>query len=201
MKRSQLTELADIFDSWSAKISRGGVKAPGGFNETANGVEAFEKICDLLELAPASGDPERKAFENEVELYNEIFERFDAQLGAYFRILYNSLKHIQRLEIREEEEFAASLLRASITQAEAHIIAINCLTPQGDKLRSIVEDLHILKHARLKKNLVDSQILSKAYADDGDESNEITELLIEKFAKQAEHIHEASLATEDRVNS
>lgn len=78
-------------------------------------------------------------------IYDNFYERYQAQLGHYFRLLYNLIKLIKRTE-NIDQRFYTNLVRAQLSSSEVKLIFFNCLSDVGnEKFKPLIEEFSLLK--------------------------------------------------------
>jgi len=81
--------------------------------------------------------------------YKEIYEVNQDTLGPFFRALYHWLKFVREsgssFGPREERRYA-NMARAQLSNAEAVLLAVNCLAYSGSGLTEFVYRYSLLKH-------------------------------------------------------
>lgn len=86
----------------------------------------------------------RKTKPSDKEIIKTVYEKFwrsnQADLGHYFRYLYNIFKYIDQSNISEDRKIKYSaIVRAQISDYEALIIFYSCLSSNGEKFKSLAE--------------------------------------------------------------
>lgn len=85
------------------------------------------------------------------ELYAEkVHSRYESTLGAYFRLVYETLDRVERdahLSAREKDEFG-NLVRGQMTSFEASIAGCNALNDFAKDFERLVVRFRLLKYAR-----------------------------------------------------
>jgi hypothetical protein len=77
--------------------------------------------------------------------YDIFYMKHQAELGHYFRLLYNIVKQVKRTE-GIDKRFYTNLVRAQLSSAELKLIFYNCLSPWGsEKFKPLVEEFALLK--------------------------------------------------------
>lgn len=113
----------------------------------ALGRDCFEKLYadfvnDYKQLTPYGGA--------EIEViqksYEAFYERRQADVGHYFRSLYNIVKFVDRSEFNDKRIYT-NLVRAQLSSYEQTLLFYNCLTKYGqEKFKPLVEKYGLLKH-------------------------------------------------------
>ncbi len=89
------------------------------------------------------------------ESYCELLERRQADIGHYFRNLYNILKFIENSRL-EDKVFYANLLRAQLSSHEICLLFYNCLSRIAiERFKPLVEEFSFLKGAKETRLLLD----------------------------------------------
>lgn len=77
--------------------------------------------------------------------YEREYAGYKNTLGPYFRILYRIVKYVDQSAVADKESYTG-IVRAELGNAELWLLALNCLTPYGEKFKPLVEKYHMLKH-------------------------------------------------------
>lgn len=86
--------------------------------------------------------------------YNKFFESRQAEVGHYFRTLYNIIKFIKNSDVKDKQLYV-NLIRAQLSSSELGLLFYNCLSDLGrEKFKPLVEEFRFLK------NMPDNVILS-----------------------------------------
>ncbi|RZQ08264.1 hypothetical protein D8T46_22885 [Vibrio vulnificus] len=82
----------------------------------------------------------KKPSESEIieKVYKKFWESNQADLGHYFRYLYNIFKFIDNSDIEEKSTYSA-IIRAQISDYEALVIFYACLSAEGKKFKVLAE--------------------------------------------------------------
>lgn len=110
-----------------------------------------------------------------INAYETMYDTyFEANLGPYFRLIYNILRHIENTDFsneknkekRKEEDDRirlnySKILRAHLNSSEVKLLMFNCASVHGRGLKPWVEKNSLLKHItreeyRLNKLIVDT---------------------------------------------
>lgn len=125
------------------------------------GRECFQLYLDELEgrLINAKATDDYAAF---VQVYEKFYSDYQAQLGHYFRLLYNVIKLVKGKAL-SDQRFYANLVRAQLSSAELKLLFYNCITRWGnEKFKPLVEEFALLK--TIPEERVPSDTLFKKYA-------------------------------------
>lgn len=81
---------------------------------------------------------------------NEVYMRFyvvhEAQLGHYFRSLYNTVKLVHESDVSDKRLYT-NLVRAQLSSNELLVLFYNCLSEMGrEKFKPLVIEYELLKH-------------------------------------------------------
>lgn len=95
-----------------------------------------------------------KEFQPKIETINsaylEFYDKNQAEIGHYFRSLYNIAKFIHTSDI-EDKRLYSNLLRAQLSVNEMALIFYNCLSDLGcEKFKPLIEEYALLKGIPLK---------------------------------------------------
>lgn len=105
-------------------------------NKPKMGRDALRRILDEYVSHYKSKFDDRGAFRH-------TYFRFRDDLGHYFRLFYNILRFIDDAHV-EDKLFYVRLLRATLSDAEIVLIALNCMYGGGGKLKPYVERYALL---------------------------------------------------------
>ena len=81
--------------------------------------------------------------------YEELFDRYQSQVGPYFRNLYNVVKFVDRSDFPRDyktKKFYTNLIRAQLSRDELGLLFYNCLSDRGAKFKKLVEKYALLKY-------------------------------------------------------
>ena len=77
--------------------------------------------------------------------YGGFYERYGDELGQYYRILYSTLKLVDRADYIEDKTAYTNLVRAQLSRYELLLLFYNCLSDYGDaKMTPLVKKFNIL---------------------------------------------------------
>ena len=80
-----------------------------------------------------------------IVVYEKFYSDYQAQLGHYFRLLYNVIKLVKGKAL-SDQRFYANLVRAQLSSAELKLLFYNCVTRWGnEKFKPLVEEFALLK--------------------------------------------------------
>jgi len=117
-----------------------------GIGDGLSGRDLLKNITYRVENRWASIILERKdPLQDTIVIYKETFDRFEAELGAYFRLLYHVFRLVDNSALENKQEYT-DLLRAEISSPELKLLAFNALTENGAKFMPLVRRYHLLKH-------------------------------------------------------
>lgn len=101
-----------------------------------------------------------------LRVYEMFYANYQAQLGHYFRMLYNLVKLVKGKAL-SEQQFYANLIRAQLSSAELKLIFYNCITRWGnEKFKPLIEEFALLKtipEDRIPSTSLFSQYLPSAF--------------------------------------
>jgi hypothetical protein len=90
--------------------------------------------------------------------YNELYNEFQADIGHYFRNLYNIVKFVDRSQIEDKRTYT-NLIRAQLSSHELLMLFYNCLTHIGEeKFKPLLEKYSLLKNMPHEELLDESHI-------------------------------------------
>ena len=77
----------------------------------------------------------------------KIYDRQPSAFGPYFRLLYQTFKHIAESTLSERQQLRyANIARGQISEGAVLLIALNGLTPNGYKFVPLIEKFGLLEH-------------------------------------------------------
>lgn len=88
--------------------------------------------------------------------YREFWRDHQLELGHYFRYLYNVIRFVKESGVGSARYLR--LIRAQLSDQELLLLFYNCLSPQGEKFRELVEEFSLLD------NLPRIRLLDRAHA-------------------------------------
>ena len=88
------------------------------------------------------------------EKYEELFDKYQLQVGHYFRNLYNFVKFVDQEsdfpKDHKDKKFYTNLIRAQLSSAELGLLFYNCLSERGDKFEKLVVKYALLEDMDFK---------------------------------------------------
>lgn len=87
--------------------------------------------------------------------YSEFYNSNQAEVGHYFRSMYNIAKLVHESNI-EDKRLYSNILRAQLSMNELLLLFYNCLSEKGKKLKPLVEEYSLLTSLP-KEMLLDSE--------------------------------------------
>ena len=88
------------------------------------------------------------------EKYEELFDKYQSQVGHYFRNLYNVVKFVDQesdfLQDYEDKKYYTNLIRAQLSRDELGLLFYNCLSDRGAKFKVLVEKYALLEDMDFK---------------------------------------------------
>lgn len=89
-------------------------------------------------------------FKEQKEQYCKLYDyEFESDLGPYFRLLYNTIRHIEKSGLNDEQKQSYSkIVRAYLSSAEVKLLMFNCATEWGADFKDWVAKYKLLKHLR-----------------------------------------------------
>ena len=156
----QLLELgAKVTDRIDGPRVKGKLKTfvPGGTNryewlQGAPGAKALNAYANLVfrkfGATPAREAPSIKELEALVGLFlTRVYDRQPSAFGPYFRILYQTFKHIAEAPLSEADKIRYSnIARGQISEGAVLLLALNGLTYDGHKFIPLIERFGLLEH-------------------------------------------------------
>ncbi len=113
------------------------------------GRDSFKFIFSTYKNIYESNDEQ---FETELEkirnAYDSFYENYEAELGHYFRYLYNIIKFVDNGDVFESDKrFFANLVRAQLSSYELLVLFYSCLSDYGnEKFAPLLSKYALLKH-------------------------------------------------------
>lgn len=102
---------------------------------TRQGQDAFKSIAHYLR---------QRRFSGWESAWHDTFIQYRNDLGHYFRFLYHLFRYIE-VERPDDAYFYARIVRATLSESELIILAMNCAHGEGrDNFTSIVESFALL---------------------------------------------------------
>jgi len=92
--------------------------------------------------------PRNRTQEQQVNEYEAQYDgEFEADLGPYFRLMYNALRHVETSALSETEKLRYSkVLRAYLSSAEVKLLMFNCASRHGRGMQEWLIRNRFLKH-------------------------------------------------------
>lgn len=93
--------------------------------------------------------------DDKIVLYLDLYKKlFESDLGPYYRLLYNTIRHIESFDYPEKDAAEIELIklkyskivRAYLGSAEVKLLAFNCASKHGKEFRPWVIKHQLLKH-------------------------------------------------------
>lgn len=129
------------------------IKSPTGTPTQGRG--AFAALVADLKNKSRKGTTAAHPEEVSVDSYNVWYRSHEAEVGHYFRTLYNMMRYIHEYG-GEEKKMYARLLRAQLSSNELKLLFCNGLGEYGkEKFKPLIERYALLKHFRYDKALMD----------------------------------------------
>lgn len=77
----------------------------------------------------------------------KVYDRQPSAFGPYFRLLYQTFKHIAESGLSESQQIRyANIARGQISEGTVLLLAVNGLTPTGHKFIPLIEKFGLLEH-------------------------------------------------------
>ncbi|MDC1069085.1 putative phage abortive infection protein, partial [Candidatus Kapabacteria bacterium] len=178
--------------------------------KTILGRKAFVEYYDIFKrfFGETSENISSDAEDNTAKLfdtcYNTFYLEYQADLGHYFRNLYNLLRYVRGVK-KESQPFFLSLLIAQLSNYELTMLFFHCLRSTNSDFKTLVEEFEVL--AQVPKDEVTSMAYQlydiKAFGSDGFGSGDIldgqdldddfdTNSLLGQLTRETESIEEKS---------
>ena len=95
------------------------------------------------------------------EAYQLFWKVYGRNLSHYFRYLYNIIRFVKESEYCEESYLR--LVRAQFTDQELFLLFYNCLTPQGENFKIMLEELGAKNGFAFFNNLSAKQLINSSH--------------------------------------
>ncbi len=125
-------------------------------NRVLKGRDCFQFFYDNLKklwsqnLAQHGSEDETERIRR---TYHTFFEANQAEVGHYFRSLYNIVKLVDQSEL-EDKRLYTNLVRAQLSSLELILLFYNCLSDLGrEKFKPLIEEYALLKTVPRKRLL------------------------------------------------
>ncbi len=110
----------------------------------AKGRDCFQTF--VLYLKRKYSADSNRTLEQTVNSYVQFYQEHQADLGHYFRSLYNIVKFVDRTDFDDKRRYT-NLVRAQLSSYEQVLLFYNCLSALGaEKFKPLVEEYALLKH-------------------------------------------------------
>lgn len=177
LQRTELAETRKALSSQAASASRQTFE--GTFFQL---LARFESVKQSVSVPPHKGNAAlsdlinwvRREFQKgdqglllqgAVGSYHAIYQRFEPELGPYFRTLYHVFKLIFQSGLEESEQIRyANIARAALSTDELFLLFYNGLTKEGMEFKILIEEYGLLKHLR-KERLIHGPDVYGSYSE------------------------------------
>lgn len=138
----QLLELHnDIVKSLVFRYANGEISSTGR--------ECFQYYYDELKIHYDSF-PKQKGENDEIKIINSSYEKlfvlYQADLGHYFRNLYNLVKYVKNSQIEDKKVFT-NIVRAQLSSYELALLFYDCVSELGrGKFKPLVEEFSLFNN-------------------------------------------------------
>lgn len=131
------------------------VPGQGNSHEQLAGATGHRALSAYAQLVIRKCNPSRvegtakmKDLENLVRAFLEhAYDRQPSAFGPYFRILYQTFKHIADSKLPEDEKIRyANIARGQISEGAVLLLALNGLTSEGYQFIPLIEKFGLLEH-------------------------------------------------------
>ena len=94
----------------------------------------------------------------------KAYDRKPSAFGPYFRILFQTFKHISDSRLPPEDQVRFSnIARGQMSEGAVLLLALNGLTPEGYKFVPLIEKFGLLEHLHRRYKQEYEGVLSLAY--------------------------------------
>lgn len=162
-KAAEQIEGPRTIDKWLAITpSQGQAKAYKRGRMGNAGLNAFARKIFKKEATMPPGRQER--LQVLVQLYvTNVFDLRPSELGPYWRLLYQTFRHVAESEFESEAQRVryANIARGSLSEGAVFLLALNGLTPEGAKFAPLIERFGLLEHMhrRYKKEFCEALLV------------------------------------------
>jgi len=78
--------------------------------------------------------------------YDEFFKKYQAEIGHYYRNLYNLIKFVKESEIENKKRYT-NIVRAQLSSYELSVLFYNCIHDVGrKKFKPLIEEFELLEN-------------------------------------------------------
>lgn len=120
------------------------------------GKDAFEFMVNALFKEISNLHQKRKlpssSSDLALEAYATVYEKYQDDLGPYFRMLYRIFTYLERASEEDQVEYA-KIVRAEFSASEVTILAANGASAYGVKLMPFIIRYNLLKHYPNETNI------------------------------------------------
>lgn len=106
------------------------------------------KVFNALSALPPEQQADQQRLEALVKYFlTEVYDKRPSAFGPYFRLLYQTFKHIHESTLTPGEQIRyANIARGQISEGAVLLLAINGLTYDGYKFVPLIEKFGLLEH-------------------------------------------------------
>lgn len=143
---------AAVTERIEATVRPAGAQAdPSNFVRRHVGSRALDSFAHRLYrsgLAPSPNESADMALRNLVhEFTSNVYDKSPSTFGPYFRLLYQTFKHIAESSLSEQEQIRyANIARGQISEGAVLLLALNGLARYGHKFIPLIEKFGLLEH-------------------------------------------------------
>lgn len=113
---------------------------------TLKGRDCFVEFRNRLSEIFISTDGQKQSLDFTNQVYSEFYNKFNSDLGHYFRNLYHLFKFIKNSEEKDKNVYA-SLLRSQLSNDELFLLFYNGISDYGkQKFKPLIEEFNLLKN-------------------------------------------------------
>lgn len=116
--------------------------------ELDRGKDCFRRLLSLLSRASTlSANKTPDPLTRDTNAYQAIYLKFQDDLGTHFRLLYHTMRFLDRANGVENKIEYSDMIRAGLSDSEVRLLAFNGLSEPGAKFKPLIEKYHLLKHS------------------------------------------------------
>lgn len=106
----------------------------------------------------------RTDLDTQIKVYLDRYEsEYEGDLGPYFRLLYNTIRHIDNTDLDDiEKQKYSKIVRAYLSSAEVKLLMFNCASKLGRNFKPWMEKYSMLKHIHPRDAAKNEQLV-KSY--------------------------------------
>lgn len=144
-------QLLELSTKVTERIERTVQRGPGFGQTEVVGPGALDSFAEMLYSYVPEPLPEKTPDETLKDLVGafsaKVYDNNPSTFGPYFRLLYQTFKHIAESPLTEREQIRyANIARGQMSEGAVLLLALNGLGRNGYKFRSLIERFGLLEH-------------------------------------------------------